>query len=166
MADSPLSHTDHSPAHSGKPRWSRRVKVTRPRRRLNLPLPSPLCHLDPGESAGGRTSAAGDGLAKQAIRMRSGTTRTACNVSAITKAALAPAWDDLIGSKIAVLFSLFVCLFMNQRIFFGGGGRIWTMRCGALSTNRKWKSNEFVYAWPERYARERKRLDPGGSCRV
>lgn len=39
----------------------------------------------------GRAPAAVDGPAKEAIRMRSGTTRTACNVSAITKAALAPA---------------------------------------------------------------------------
>lgn len=39
----------------------------------------------------GWAPAAVDGPAKQAIRMRSGTTRTACNVSAITKAASAPA---------------------------------------------------------------------------
>lgn len=52
-------------------------------RSLTLPLSLTLLGI-----RGGLTPAALDGLTKQAIRMHSGTARTACNASIITKADL------------------------------------------------------------------------------
>jgi len=71
--------------------WTHLIKVTHSCLPLSLPLslsrsyPLSLTLLGIRR---GRTPAAVDGLAKQAIRMHSGTTGTACNASIITKAAL------------------------------------------------------------------------------